>query len=55
MLVSSLATGPRSDSNLRGGFFMFEGMLHRYTNLVNMDSEGRSSRHCQSVRNGTMP
>ena len=35
---------------------MFEVMLHRYKNLVNMDSEGRSSRHCQSVRcNGTMP
>ena len=35
---------------------MFDGMLHRYKNLVNMSSEGRSSRHCQSVRcNGTMP
>ena len=29
---------------------MFEGMLHRYKNLVNMSSEGRSSRHYQSVK-----
>ena len=40
MLVSSLATGPRSDSNLRGGFFLFEGILHRYIFIVNM---GKSS------------
>ena len=50
MLISSLATSPRSGSNLRGAFFMFEAMLHRYKNLVNMESEGRISCHCQSVK-----
>ena len=50
MLVPSLATGPRSDSNLRGGFLLFEGILHRPTNLVNMLTDGRTVRYSQSVR-----